>query len=160
MSPVRTVYVPCFGSQFGSSQRDEPRQDQIMYPKKPPSRDKGGNSRCKVKVRGEKSRFHLKVKFPKLNNSALSKKATKKDNTPRWMVEGAANKIKTTVSQGGAGTDSDSVGGDVFLFTENPTSTAINSNEKVKLAVLRTISKMLEENQLIRQRLVTASQAN
>ncbi|XP_078025375.1 uncharacterized protein LOC144463791 [Epinephelus lanceolatus] len=157
---VRTVYVPLFGSQQGSSQRHV--SDRTMDETEPPSpRDKRGNKRGKVNVRGQKTRFVLKVKFPKLDNSTLSKKATEGETTERrWTAEATANKTKATVSSGGAGAESDSVGRDVFFFSQRPTSTATNEKEKARLAVLRTISKMLEENQLIRERLATVSQAN
>ncbi|KAL7394711.1 hypothetical protein ABVT39_002712 [Epinephelus coioides] len=152
---VRTVYVPLFGSQQGSSQRHV--SDRTMDETEPPSpRDKRGNKRGKVNVRGQKTRFVLKVKFPKLDNSTLSKKATER----RWTAEATTNKTKATVNSGGAGAESDSVGRDVFFFSQRPTSTTTNEKEKARLAVLRTISKMLEENQLIRERLATISQAN
>ncbi|XP_071313410.1 uncharacterized protein [Trachinotus anak] len=149
MSPVRTVYVPRFDSQQGSSHRDEPP---------PPSqspREKRGNKRA----RGEKSRLVLKIKLPKLGASTLSKKrATKEDETPgRWTLEPALNKPKTAVigtgELQGPGTDSDA-----FFFSQRPTLKATDEKKKAKLTVLRTISKMLEENRLIRQRLIALSQ--
>lgn len=100
MSPVRTVYVPRFGSQLGSSQRDEPEPEQTMNQTEPPSqglRGKRGNKRG----RGEKTRSVLKVKLPKLNNRTWSKRVTEEDKTPRkWMSE-PANITKTTVNPGG-----------------------------------------------------------
>ncbi|GLD62001.1 uncharacterized protein AKAME5_001376000 [Lates japonicus] len=60
----------------------------------------------------------------------------------------------------GAGTVSGSVGGDVFFFSQRSNGKATNEKEKAKLAVLRTISKMLEENQLIRQRLIALRQVH
>ncbi|KAK5865047.1 hypothetical protein PBY51_016242 [Eleginops maclovinus] len=76
------------------------------------------------------------------------------------MDEDATNKTKSTVSGGGAGTDSDQVVRDVFMFSERPASTELNETKKAKLAVLRTISKMLEENQFIRRRLAAVRQTN
>lgn len=97
----RTVYVPRFGSQLGSSQIDEPQPDQDQT--EPPSQDQRDERGNKLgKVRGEKTRFVLKVKLPKLNNSTVSKKETNEEKTPsRLMVEDTANKSKTTMSRGG-----------------------------------------------------------
>ncbi|XP_068449154.1 uncharacterized protein si:ch211-277c7.7 [Clinocottus analis] len=150
MLPIKKVYVPCFSSKLGSSQRDESQPDQPSdqtTQTKSTSRyqrdgDPRGNRRANVDVRGGKKRLLLKVKLPK-RNCTLSKKI---DKTPRRWT--------------GAATESGSVGGDVFCFSQRPTSTAINEKDKAKLSVLRTISKMMEENRLIRQRLATLSQAH
>lgn len=100
---VRTVNVPHFGSQQGSSQRHV--SDRTINETEPHSpRDKRGNKRGKVNVRGQKTRFVLKVKFPKLDNSTLSKKATEEETTERrWTAEATANKTKATVSSRGNG---------------------------------------------------------
>ncbi|XP_036933889.1 uncharacterized protein LOC119007985 isoform X4 [Acanthopagrus latus] len=153
----RTAYEPWFGSQVGSSQREEPPADRNMVGQpQPPSdgrRDKRGNKRSKVKTRSV-----LKVKLPTLN-----KKVTKEEKTPRrWTLEPTINKSKPTASRGGAqcvDTVVDTVGRDVFYFSQSTPSKAINEKEKAKLAVLRTISRVLEENRLLRQRLVALSQA-
>ncbi|KAM8732778.1 uncharacterized protein AB9X84_024729 [Acanthopagrus schlegelii] len=126
----------------------------------PPSdgrRDKRGNKRSKVKTRSV-----LKVKLPTLN-----KKVTKEEKTPRrWTLEPTINKSKPTASRGGGrggaqcfDTVVDTVGRDVFYFSQSTPRKAINEKEKAKLAVLRTISRVLEENRLLRQRLVALSQA-
>ncbi|XP_036933887.1 uncharacterized protein LOC119007985 isoform X2 [Acanthopagrus latus] len=93
----RTAYEPWFGSQVGSSQREEPPADRNMVGQpQPPSdgrRDKRGNKRSKVKTRSV-----LKVKLPTLN-----KKVTKEEKTPRrWTLEPTINKSKPTASRGGA----------------------------------------------------------
>lgn len=100
MSPVRTVYVPRFGSQLGSSRRDEPEPGQTVNQTEPPSqdpRDKRGNKRG----RSDKARCVLKVKLPKLNNRTLSKRVTEEDKTPRKWMSDPANKTKTTVNPAG-----------------------------------------------------------
>ncbi|XP_078145147.1 uncharacterized protein LOC144542416 [Centroberyx gerrardi] len=81
------------------------------------------------------------------------------------MPQFAVKINNTAVSRGGetqcANTDSDNVRGDVFTFSQIPNSNkATNEKEKSKLAVLRTVSKMLEENRCIRQRLASLSQAS
>ncbi|KAK5925344.1 hypothetical protein CgunFtcFv8_017875 [Champsocephalus gunnari] len=149
MLPVRSIYVPHFGSQLGSSQKDETQPDQT--PAQLPSRIKRGNKRGNVS--DEKTRLFLKVKLQRVNNSTLSNTRPEKTKTKQWMKEDATNKTQSTVIGGGAGTNSDSIVRDVFSFSQRPTSRELNEKEKAKLAVLRTISKMLEENQLIRQRL-------
>ncbi|KAI9539203.1 hypothetical protein NQZ68_009280 [Dissostichus eleginoides] len=162
MLPVRSIYVPQFGSLLGSSQKDETQPDQT--PGRTPgrtelsSRIKRGNKRGNVN--DEKTRLFLKVKLQRVNNSTLSNTRPEKNKNKKWMKEDATNKTQSTVSRGGAGTNSDSVVRDVFFFSEKPTSRELNEKEKAKLAVLRTISKMLEENQLIRQRLAAVRQAN
>ncbi|KAK9517837.1 hypothetical protein VZT92_023178 [Zoarces viviparus] len=152
------VQVPWFDSLLGSSQREEPQPDQTVdrTPQtKSPSRHQSGKRGNKMgHVRVGKKRFLLKVNLQKVNRT-LNKKV---DNTPgRWTGEPATNYTKTTVSRQGAATASDSVVRDVFFFSQRPTSTAKNEKEEAKLAVLRTISKMLKQNQLIRQRLATVS---
>ncbi|KAM8848302.1 uncharacterized protein ACB058_012040 [Synchiropus picturatus] len=49
--------------------------------------------------------------------------------------------------------------GDVFTFSEKPQRKVRDEKEKAKRAVLRTISKMTAENQIIRQRLISLSQS-
>ncbi|KAM6952237.1 uncharacterized protein PEZ65_010713 [Lycodopsis pacificus] len=152
----KKVHVPWFDALLGSSQREELQPDQTVErtpQTKSPSRHQSGKRGKKMgDVRVGKKQFLLKVKLQKVN-STLNKKV---DSTPgRWTGEPAANNTKTTVSRQGAATDS--VVRDVFFFSQRPTSTAKSEEEKAKLAVLRTISKMLKQNQLIRQRLATVS---
>ncbi|KAE8286152.1 hypothetical protein D5F01_LYC15832 [Larimichthys crocea] len=146
-SLVRTEYVPWFDSQPGPSQAPQP--EETMDRTGPPSEGQRGKRGNKQRnVRGEKPRFVFKVKLPKLN------KVTDKEEdrtTRRWMLEPTRGQ--------GAAADSDSAGGDVFVFSQRTSSKTINEKEKAKLTVLRTISKVLEENQLIRQRLSALSQA-
>ncbi|KAL6117895.1 uncharacterized protein ACO6RY_15594 [Pungitius sinensis] len=152
MSQIRSLYV----SGFVSSKRNEAQPGQSLdrnnrtNVKSRYQSDKRGNKRANVE--GGKNPFLLKVKLQKFHGT-LSEKV---EVTPRRCLEyRAANKTETTVSRQGSATDSDSVG---VLFSQRPTITASNK-DKAKLAVLRTISRMLEENQLIRQRLATVSQA-
>ncbi|KAM6999975.1 uncharacterized protein LKV04_004943 [Tautogolabrus adspersus] len=157
MPPVKVVFVPRFDSQLSESQRDEQETDQDEQ--QPSQRRRKGRG----KKRGKEEKLVLKVKLPK------SKKASKEDEAPRrLLLEPTANTTKSTESRGGekekqvdehgAGTQSDSVGGDVFFFSEPPTSKVMNEKEKAKLSVVRTIARMLEENQLIRQRVAALSQ--
>ncbi|KAK2903943.1 hypothetical protein Q8A73_010600 [Channa argus] len=156
MSPVKTVHVPGLGSQ----QRHEPQVDQTLGQAEPRSQCRRPEKRGKKRARGEKTQFLLKVKLPKLSSKSLTEKMDK--SSPRWRF--AANKNIATVGGGGetpcAASDCHSVGVDDFCFFQGPTSKATNQHDKDKYSVLRTISKMLKENQLIRRRLAALSQTN
>ncbi|XP_069388035.1 uncharacterized protein [Paralichthys olivaceus] len=156
MSPAKTVYVPRFGSQLGSSQREEPQPDPTVV--QPESQSQQVDKCRKKRDGGRKPRSILKVKLPTFSTRGLpKKKPTQEDQTPgRWTPEPAEN--RTSVTARGS-QDADSVRGDVF-FSQRSTYRATNEKKKATLAVLRTISRMLEENHLIRQRLVALTQAH
>ncbi|KAK2849373.1 hypothetical protein Q5P01_009207 [Channa striata] len=136
MSPVKTVHGP----------RTEPPAAQAERPRP--------EKRGKKRARGGKPKFLLKVKLPKFSCSSFP--TEKEKSPPRWMFTGNTN----TGGETGAGSDCRSVEVDVFCFSQKPSSKATNQQEKGKHSVLRTISKMLEENQLIRQRLAALSQTS
>ncbi|KAK5619779.1 hypothetical protein CRENBAI_007453 [Crenichthys baileyi] len=154
MQPVRTS----FGSHLSSSQTTKLRPDQFVSSNHSES-DKRGKKRNKN--RPEKAgRPLLKVKLPKLKSLALTAKGTKDVKTPTKRT----SKTKSTINQesqteSGANTASALVDGDVFFFTQRSSTQPTNEKEMAKLSVLRTISKMLEENRLIRRRLSVLSQA-
>lgn len=111
MSPVKTAYIPRFGSQPGSSQRDEPQPG----PSKTVGRRDKLSSRCRKEKRANKRapQSPLKVKLPQFSISKLpTKKLTKDDHkTPAGrMLESAASKARTPVTPvtavAGAGGDS------------------------------------------------------
>ncbi|XP_047190644.1 GATA zinc finger domain-containing protein 7-like isoform X2 [Scophthalmus maximus] len=153
MSPAKTEHVTRLASHRGSGQRDEPQPQHAVDQTEPRPRceaDKRGNKR----VRGEKTRSLLKVKLPKINARTLSKeKATREDDdddnddnndnnndnnnndTPSWWTLEPAESRTTTVSRVGgsraADTDADSVGGDVFFFSQGPTSQVTDEKEQI-----------------------------
>ncbi|TNN75641.1 hypothetical protein EYF80_014004 [Liparis tanakae] len=157
MAPFKKTYVPSFNSPLSSSQRDAPQPDQPLDRTKPHSRyrpDPRADSRAHVDVRGRNKRLLLKVKLLQ-HDRTLSKKVNK---TPRRGTGEPGNETETTVNRTGAA-ESESVG-DVFFFSQRPSSTAATKKEKAKLSVLKTIFKMTEENKITRQRLAVLSQTS
>ncbi|KAF0039544.1 hypothetical protein F2P81_007779 [Scophthalmus maximus] len=151
-----------------SFDRDEPQPQHAVDQTEPRPRceaDKRGNKR----VRGEKTRSLLKVKLPKINARTLSKeKATREDDddnddnndnnnndTPSWWTLEPAESRTTTVSRVGgrraADTDADSVGGDVFFFSQGPTSQVTDEKEQWETGRvgMLTALRLLDSGELI-----------
>lgn len=94
------VYVPRFGAHLGSSQRDEPEQEQahLSYCNVTQGqKEKCGNKRAK----GERTRSLLKIKLPNFRNRSSTKEVSKEDKTPRrWTSEPTRTTAETTVRRG------------------------------------------------------------
>ncbi|CAG5992165.1 unnamed protein product [Menidia menidia] len=158
MPPVKTVYVPRFGSQLGSSQRTEPELELVE-----PSPVSQNENRLKKRSKNGSERnirSVLKIKLPKFTSTPLLK-VTKDGTTPaKYVLRPSTSKPKTTGNQERrtqcADPVSTLVNGDVFSFSQRSETTT--PKEKAQLSVVRTISKMLEENRLIRQRLAALRQ--
>lgn len=94
--PGKTVYVPQFGSQLGSSQIDEPQMKQSNLSACNVARAQTA-MRGKKRARGEKTQSVLKVKVPTVSNHT----AKNGDTAPRrWTSEPTTTKSKSTVSRG------------------------------------------------------------
>ncbi|XP_072768424.1 uncharacterized protein [Nerophis lumbriciformis] len=91
----------------------------------------------------QKSRL-LKVKFPKLVKPSLSKDMKNKETTKEYMF--TPPKVAEMVCEPVE---------DPFFFSQRPQSKASSEKDRVRLAVVRTIYKMVEENKLIRERLAS-----
>lgn len=146
--------MPRFDSQLSSSQRnedtlvslDEPQQDETVV-----SKVRRGNKR----PTSEKTGLVFKVKLPKFGVKSTVEKS--KASTPRWVNPTKRNDTQREHPQS-SGPGSDSVREkDVYYFSEEQPK---SEKDKVKIAVLRNISRMLAENNHIRQRLMSLTQVN
>ncbi|XP_023815085.1 uncharacterized protein LOC111948027 [Oryzias latipes] len=151
MLPRKTVSFPSFRSPLNSRQRNEPQLDRTEQPCRPQS-EKSEDKRAKSR-RKKANPSALKVKLAKVspNSPAIPK-------TSRRRLTLEPTTPKTNINQG-SGTSPALVDRDVFLFSPASQTKTTNEKDKARLSVLRTISRMLEENLLIRRRLEVLSQA-
>ncbi|KAJ0050029.1 hypothetical protein NL108_011835 [Boleophthalmus pectinirostris] len=166
MALKRTLFVPRFDSQpcsqLSTSQRDESMSCSLVSSlvRTPAPKLRRGNLQRPAKKTG----LVLKVKLPNAANRSLGKKS--KATGPQFVLKPEVCLKKTSTasqreeSESNAGHGSDFVGmKDVFAFSQEEKQPK-GEKEKIKMAVLRNISRMLAENNHIRQRLVSLSQVN